>query len=454
MSLAVATPQVTDDRILKRFGRKAYNLAFRHPKDDKRYNIPEGAVRSAKTWALIAKIIQLCEYNVRGWKVLFGVTKSTVYQNVLSDLFSIIGPNNYGYNRQTGELDLFGYKWLVIGAKDEGSEKVLRGLTVGVAVGDELTLIPRSFVMMMFNRMSVEGARFYASTNPDTPYHYVKTDILDNQRLIEAGELWTEHFDIEDNPNLPSDYRAHLERMYPPGSLYHQRFVLGLWVTGEGSIYKDVWSDDVLYDTKPWKMANGKPGRICPVGLRDPGSIVERTVSVDCGVDHVQVYLDCIDDGTCLWFDREYWWDSHVTGRQKTDRQYREDLQEFLKKASGAKVIVPPECASFEAELAQSGIWYVDADNEVLDGIKMVSSMIALGKCFFRRPPDDYQYDTANPYHDHVGETIKQMATYLWDALAAKRGVEQPLKQKDDGPDGVRYKIKTDIPAYRLAQAA
>jgi hypothetical protein len=32
-----------------------------------------------------------------------------------------------------------------MGAKDEGSEKFLRGATIGVAVCDELTLMPKTF---------------------------------------------------------------------------------------------------------------------------------------------------------------------------------------------------------------------------------------------------------------------------------------------------------------------
>jgi PBSX family phage terminase large subunit len=425
-TLAIAAPP--DDRVLLPFGRKAYDFAFRAPKDDCWLNFLEGSVRSAKTWATYPKILSLCRYPVKGWRVFTGVTKETIYRNVLNDLFNIIGQHNYGYNRQSGELDMFGSKWLVIGAKDEGSEKVLRGITIGVGVGDELTLQSRSFVLTFLNRMSVENARFYATMNTDTPYHYLKTDFLDNKKLRESGRLWSEHFLLEDNPNLPPMFKADLEAIYPTGSLYHQRFVLGLWVTGEGSIYKDVWSEDLLYDDDSFPEIKN---------LRRSGAAIERTVSVDCGVDHVQVYLDWIDDGRTLYCDREYWWDSHETHRQKTDRQYREDLEIFLKDAPGARTILPPECASFAAELTQAGIWFMDADNEVLDGIKMVASMMALKRIKFHR--------------HRAKNTIQQLQTYLWNPKASLRGVEEPLKTKDDGPDAVRYKVKTDVPAGRLA---
>lgn len=453
MSTLLANLPPVSERVIKPFGPKVRKFAARAIADDAPVNILEGAVRSAKTWGLHSKILQLSATPIKkGIRVLFGATKTTIKNNVLNDLFAIVGPSNYGYNSQSGDLDIMGAPWLVVGAKDEGSEKAIRGSTVAAAVGDELVLIPRSFFMMLRTRMSVPQPRLYASTNPDTPFHYVKTELLDNAAMVKAGDLWSEHFVLDDNPNLdPPNYREMLERQFPVGSLYHMRFVLGLWVTGEGAIYKDVWSEELLYDDKPWTMKNGQPGCVFGKAMKESGRIVDRTVSVDCGVDHVQVYLYCLDDGETLHFDREYWWDSHITMRQKTDRQYREDLEVFLKGTFGAKVILPPECASFDAELTQAGIWHCDADNEVLDGIKAVSTLMALRRVKFKRPPEGYAYDGGSPFHEHVGETIKQIQTYIWDANAAKRGEEKPLKVKDDGCDAVRYKIRTDVAPWRLA---
>jgi PBSX family phage terminase large subunit len=425
-----------EERYLRPFGAKAYAIAYTHPRDDKKITLLEGAVRSAKTWALIPKIINLCNYAVRGLRIFTGVTKSSVKNNILNDLFEIIGANNYGYNNQSGELDLFGVPWLVIGAKDEGSEKIIRGSTVGINVADELTLQAVSFWKMVQNRMSVEGARMYATTNPDTPFHPVYTDLMMNEALIRRGELHHVHFELSDNPNLPDGYREYLNAIYPPGSLYHQRFVKGLWVTGEGAIYKDVWSEELLYDDEPWTMSDGRAGALAPPRLRALENIVERTVAVDCGVDHVQVYGDFIDDGKTYWMDNEYWWDSKVTGRQKTERQYSEDLEEFLKKAPGALTVIPPEQASFDNELIQRGIWHTDADNEVLDGIKHLSILMSLKRIKFHRKK--------------AANTVRQLQTYVWDAKASLRGIEQPLKQQDDGPDMVRYFAKTRIPIWRL----
>lgn len=425
-----------EDRYLKPFGEKAYKIAYTHPRDDKKITLLEGAVRSAKTWCFIPKIINLCGYKVKGLRVFTGVTKNTIKNNILNDLFEIIGSDNYGYNQQSGELDLFGVPWLVVGAKDEGSEKIIRGSTIGVCVGDEMTLQAVSFWKMVLNRMSVDGARMYQTTNPDTPFHEVKTGLIDNEALIRRGDLNHVHFELEDNPNLPAGYIEYLHSIYPPGSLYYQRFVKGLWVTGEGAIYKDCWSEELLYDDEPWTMSDGRPGMLTPNRLRNLENIVERTVSTDCGVDHVQVYGDFIDDGTDYWMDREYWWDSKVEGRQKTERQYSDDLEDFLKRAPNALTVIPPEQASFDNELTQRGIWHVDADNEVLDGIKRVAILLSLKRLHFHRR--------------NAKNTIMQMQTHMWDPKASLRGVEQPLKQKDDGPDMVRYFVKTRVPDWRL----
>lgn len=408
------------------FGEKAKKFGNRWPADDKRINILEGSVRSAKTWAMIPKIIKLCKYNVGGQRVFFGVSKQTIYNNVLNDLFEVFGEKNYTYNRQSGELDLMGAKWLVIGAKDEGSEKYVRGLTVGVAVGDELVLIPPSFVKMLLNRMSPAGARFYATTNPDTPYHYVKTDLLDNKELIESGTLWTEHFTLDDNPNLDPEYRAYLDKLYK--GVYHMRFVQGLWVIAEGSIYKDCWRDDLIYDD------NTMPKR-----LRFPDGHGERYIACDYGTNHCMVFLDMLDDGKNIYIDREYVWDSEVEMRQKTDAEYADDLQEFLKLAPDAQVIIPPEAASFEAECVNRGLWLCDADNEVEDGIRITSSAMSLG--IIR-------------VHRRCERLIKAIPNYAWDPKAKARGVEKPLKIKDDEVDAMRYGIKTKLPAWRFSLVA
>ena len=316
---------------------------MRPPEKGRPINILEGAVRSGKTWCLHPKALYCCQYSVEGRKVLTGVSKQSIYNNVLTDLFNIVGTRNYSYNRNTGDLNLCNSKWLVIGAKDEGSERYIRGLTVGVAICDEISLMPRSFFQMLLSRMSPEGARLYATTNPDSPYHWLKADYLDNLELKANNILWSQHFTMTDNPNLTSEFIETQKRLY--SGFFYQRFIQGLWVIAEGAIYKDSWSDALVYDLDDE-----------PQCLRLPGGHQQRIIAIDYGTTNPMVFLDIYDDGRQFWVTREYYWDSLVEMRQKTDAEYADDLVDFIGPQQNAKVIIDPSAASFKAEVSKRGI--------------------------------------------------------------------------------------------------
>ena len=419
---------------VKKYGKRIREFAARKPEMDARINVLSGSVRSGKTWGVIPKILTLCRYPVEGHKVITGVSKQAIQQNVLEDLFEISGEENYTYNRQSGELVLFDSKWLVIGARDEGSEKSIRGMTIGAVVSDELSLMPRSFFQMLLSRMSPRGARLYATTNPDSPYHWVKMEVLDNDRL-ERGlgkDLWWENFTLEDNPNLSPEYKEFVKRSYT--GVFYKRFILGEWVMAEGAIYRDVL-DGVFYDNDDK-----------PMGLTSPGT-AERWVAVDYGTSNAQVYGDFYDDGNTVWLEHEYYWDGRKEGRQKTDSQYADDLIKGFVEWPGLGseprvwpgVIIDPSAASFRAELVSRGVFVVDANNEVEDGIRRVATMFGHRKL---------------RVHERCVNTRKDLETYSWDTKKTDKGKDQPLKVHDHSCDMIRYYVRTRIPDFRLGMAA
>ena len=397
---------------------------MRPPERDWPINILEGAVRSGKTWCLHPKILYCCEYSVGGHKVITGVSKQSIYNNVLHDLFDIVGSRNYSYNRSSGQLRLCDSDWLVVGAKDEGSERYIRGLTVGIAVCDELSLMPRSFFQMLLSRMSPEGARLYGTTNPDSPYHWLKAEFLDNDDLRAKQIVWSDHFTMPDNPNLSALYIENQKRLY--SGFFYKRFIEGLWVVAEGAIYRDSWSESLLYDRQDE-----------PPGLRSRGGHQQRIVAVDYGTTNPMVFLDIYDDGKIFWITREYYWDSTIEMRQKTDAEYAGDLVEFIGPTGDAKVIIDPSAASFKAEMTKRGIWYVEAVNDVNEGIRISSMALNQRLVRFCRQT--------------VKKTIQEMQSYAWDPKAAQRGEEKPLKIHDHGPDAFRYFAMNDVPYWRLA---
>ena len=162
------------------WGVKALDFIEKPIEEDAFINILEGSVRSGKTVAMIPKWLNYIMTGPPGLLLMTGVSKDTIYDNVLNDLFDTIGEENYHYNRQSGSLDVF---WRdadgehmrrikVVGAKDEGSEKFIRGKTLAGAYCGELTLMPERFFKQLLNRLSVPGAKLYSTTNPDSPMHY------------------------------------------------------------------------------------------------------------------------------------------------------------------------------------------------------------------------------------------------------------------------------------------
>jgi PBSX family phage terminase large subunit len=407
-----------------KFGPRAERFAMRPPEDDWPINILEGAVRSGKTWCLHPKALYCCCYNVGGRKIITGVSKQSIHNNVLHDLFEIVGSRNYNYNRSTGQLRLFDCEWLIVGAKDEASERYIRGLTVGVALCDEVSLMPQSFFQMLLSRMSPQGARLYGTTNPDNPYHWLKTEYLDNPELKAQRILWSDHFTMADNPNLTAEFVESQKRLYT--GFFYKRFIEGLWIIAEGAIYKDSWSEALLYDLKDE-----------PIGLRAQGGHQQRIIAIDYGTTNPMVFLDIYDDGRLFWVAREYYWDSTIEMRQKTDAEYADDLSEFIGLRSAAKVIIDPSAASFKAEMTKRGIWHVDAEDDVNEGIR-VSSMVLNQKLvrFCRQT---------------APKTIQEIQAYAWDPKAVQHGEEKPLKTHDHGPDAFRYFAKTEVPYWRLS---
>jgi hypothetical protein len=268
-----------------------------------------------------------------------------------------------------------------------------------------------------------EGARLYGTTNPDSPYHWLKAKYLDNLKLRSRRILWSERFTMADNPNLTREFVEAQKKLYT--GFFYKRFIEGLWVVAEGAIYKDSWSEDLLYDQKDE-----------PAGLRTPGCYQQRIIAVDYGTANPMVFLDIYDDGRRFWVVREYYWDSVAEMRQKTDAEYADDLAAFIGAYNDAKVIVDPSAASFKAELTKRGIWQVDADNEVNEGIRIVSMVLNQRLVRFCRQT--------------TPKTVQEMQTYAWDSKAAQRGEEKPLKLHDHGPDAFRYFVKSEVPHWRL----
>ena len=215
--------------------------------DDKRINLLTGSVRSGKTyvsllkWAIfVGSMPANCEF------LMTGKTLTSLKRNCLGLLQDLVGSNfKYSISQKSGEL--FGRKIWLEGANDDRAESKIRGMTLAGAYVDELTQIPFDFYKMLLSRLSVKNAKLYATTNPDTPTHWVKTDIIDNEEIDKS--IW--HFTFDDNEILKrenEEYFENLKREYKSmGDVFYERFILGLWVLAEGLIYKQFANNKEMF---------------------------------------------------------------------------------------------------------------------------------------------------------------------------------------------------------------
>lgn len=203
-------------------------------KDDlRRINLLYGSVRSGKTWISLLKwAIWVGQQAQDKQFLMVGKTITTLKRNCLVLLEELIG-DNITYSISQKKAVIFGHTVWLEGANDERSESKIRGMTLMGVYIDELTQIPQDFYLMALSRLSEKGAVFLATTNPDHPKHYVKTEIIDND-LLDKQII---KFLIDDNIFLDETYKENLKKEY--SGVFYQRFILGEFVRAEGIIFPE-----------------------------------------------------------------------------------------------------------------------------------------------------------------------------------------------------------------------
>ena len=93
-------------------------------------------------------------------------------------------------------------------------------------------------------------------------------------------------------------------------------------------------------------------------------------------------------------------------------------------------VILDPAAASFKAQLEKDGFKVKKAKNDVLAGIRLVATLLLTGSIFIDKSCENL---------------IKEFASYIWDAKAADKGEDKPVKEHDHALDALRYFCMTII---------
>lgn len=383
-------------------------------------NIWDGSVRSGKTLASVIAFLDTLarsEPGSIGRVVIVGKTQDTIYRNVISTIVDLLGTGSDGihYTRGAPTAQILGHEVDIIGAADARSEGRIRGMTIRLAYVDEASLLPNLdyWHQLIARQMTVAEPRTFVTTNPDGPSHWLKTEVID--RAEELGyRYW--HFTLDDNPVLTEKAKAQAAKAN--AGVFYQRNILGLWVIAEGSIY-DMW-DAALHVTDD-----------------SPTDVTEWHVAIDDGTagTFAAQLIACTPDR--LIVAREFRWNAKERQRQLTDSQKSEQLKVWLDEcAEGTRIHdgaalpklegcnlprfihVDPSATSLIRQLELDG-WrgvVTKARNDVLDGIKYTSSLLALGRLLV---------------HRSCAGLIGEIGGYVWDPKAAEKGEDKPVKVND-----------------------
>ncbi|MFJ9126988.1 PBSX family phage terminase large subunit [Streptomyces sp. NPDC102340] len=383
-----------------------------------RINIWHGAVRSGKTIAsLLAWLIAIADAPPSGLIVVIGRSLQTIERNVFEPLqdSAFFGPvaAQVRHTRGATTATVLGRTVHLIGAADARAEGRLRGLTASLAYVDEVTLIPEGFWTQLLARLSTPNARLYATTNPDSPRHWLKTGFLDR-----CGELnlraW--HFRLADNPSLSPEYAADLTAEYV--GLWRRRMIDGAWVVAEGAIY-DMWEDERHVVTELPRMRRYWVG--VDYGTTNPFAALLLGEGVD----------------SRLYVEAEWRHDARATHRSMTDAQYSAAVRAWLDRLGVVPewTFIDPSAASFSTQMWADGHpGLARATNDVTDGIRSVSSLLAADRLLV---------------HASCEGLLGELPSYSWDPKATERGEDAPLKVDDHSADALRYVVHSTAHEWR-----
>lgn len=401
-------------------------------RSNRRVNLWHGSIRAGKTYVSFLRFLAaVALYEGAGSMVIIGRTRDSLYRNLFEpiqmDPSLAFLKTAVKYREGAAHAMILGIRVNVLGANDADSETVIRGMTVGLAYGDEVTVWHGNAFRTLLGRMSPPEAQLFATTNPDNPSHWLMKDYL--SKLDQHPDWYVVHFTMADNPGLTPGYIRFIRNSY--SGLWWRRFGLGLWVAAEGAIYAE-W--DERRHVIPWSQLP-RLQRLLALGI-DYGT-TNPTAAILLGITaETDVYgrptprLVLVD---------EWRYDSKEHGEQRlTPSAQARLLTAWLRRTPHLPqqdelepefVFVDPAAAEFSETLAQDhGITVWGADNAVKVGIQDVANLIASGRLIAT---------------DRCKGWISEAPGYVWDPKQVAKGEDVPLKENDHSADAVRYAVRS-----------
>lgn len=372
--------------------------------EDFKTMILTGAVRSGKTF--IDNLLFLYELKrvkrqaeLKGEKhplyILAGASSGSIKDNIIVSI-----GNDFGIDMNPDKHNhyhLFGVDIKPVYTKSISGLAGARGFNAYGAYINEASLAHPMVFSEILSRCSEPGSHVIADTNPDVPTHWLKTDYIDNKNPKNKTLVFT--FTMDENTFLAPDYVEQKKAQTPTG-MFYDREILGLWVSGDGLVYRD-------FDKQRMVIPKAKLPHI-----------VKYYCGVDWGFEHkgvITVWGDdakgnvyMIEEHTSQFKYISYW----VNVAKKIQEKYGKGITFWTDSAR-------PDNYS---EFLRAGINARNADKARMAGVERVAEYMKQGKFFAVK--------------EGMDQFLNEVYQYVWD-----ENTGEPKKENDDVLDSCRYAI-------------
>lgn len=366
-----------------------------------------GAVRSGKTFIDNLLFIYELRRTARLAKehgdkhpqyILAGASSDSINKNVIISCMNQFGVE-FKLDRH-GHYHLFGVDITPVSTATMAGLKGARGFTSYGAYINEATLGVEPVFQEILRRCSMPGSHIIVDTNPDNPQHWLKVDYIDKED--KKMKKFVYHFTIDDNTHLAPDYIERIKASTPSG-MYYDRAIKGLWVTGEGAIYRDFDERKMVVDKVP-KMVRYIAG--VDWGYNHPCSIT--VFGIDANSNY---YL--VDEKTERFKEIDYW----TKVARKLQKKYGYKMPFYCDTAR----------TEFIDHFKHNGINALYGWKLVVPGIEIVAGLMKSGRFFVQK--------------GHTQKFMEEIYNYQWDDKAE----DKPVKEMDHVMDSMRYCLATPI---------
>lgn len=300
---------------------------------------------------------------------------------------------------------------LVSGGGKAGDEKLIKGNTYGTAYITEANECSETFIKEVFDRtLSSPDRKVFHDLNPKAEGHWYYENILNlhEKKQNENPEYGFNygHFTIADNMSISDDQLRAVLATYDRSTVWYARDILGKRKAAEGLVYPFFSAGQDTY------LFHGDASHI-------DGQFY---VSIDYGTHNpCSMGLWVIHDGKALRI-KESFFDSRAERVQRTDEEHYAELERLTKGYYIQAVVVDPSAASFIETIRRHGKYLViPADNDVLNGIRCVASLMQAGLVTI---------------HESCTASRREFGLYSWDDKAKE---DRVVKENDHAMDDIRY---------------